>query len=59
MGGLTIGQDQQPASDYEKDYVIGIRRPKFRGAGAPLAPPGSATWGVSSGLDPPPLWPTI
>ena len=46
-GGLTIGQHPQPSSDYEEDYVIGIRRPEFRGAGAPLAPlappPGSAT----------------
>ena len=41
-GGLTIGQHPQPSSDYEEDYVIGIRRPEFRAAGAPLAPPGSA-----------------
>ena len=37
-GVLTIGQHPQPSGDYEEDYVIGIRRPEFRGggAGAPL-----------------------
>ena len=40
-----LGQHPKPSSDYEEDYVIGIRRPEFRGAGAPLAlpPPPSAT----------------
>ena len=38
-GGLTIGQHPQPLSDYEEDYVIGIRHPECRGGAAPLAPP--------------------
>ena len=39
-GGLTIGQHPQPSSDYEEDYVIGVRRPEFRGGGwNPLTPP--------------------
>ena len=40
LGGLTIWQPPQPSSDYEEDYVIGIRRPEFRGwgVGSPLAP---------------------
>ena len=46
VGGLTIRQHPQLSSDYEEDYVIRIRRPKFRGgAAAPLAPLGSATGG--------------
>ena len=44
LRGLTIGQHPQLSSDYEEDYVIGIRHPEFRGgAGAPLTPTGSAT----------------